>query len=157
MAEVGDLIFVQWNDLYKKERPFMAFIDPPPDAKDQRVTNLLYEDHQIHFQDLRERRKPYSIDDEGFAYITHETNVEDFENATTVESEYFSECRDILQNHVTGVDDIYFFDWRVSLSVSFIALSFLFDLPYLISTPLSLLSLLSLGIYVTYRSRTASE
>lgn len=113
MCEVGPLLFVQWQDLYREEKPFMLFIDPPEGSNDVRTTNIIYESHQVAFNDLRGREQHYSTDDHGFAYVSHKTDFEDFENIPAVEGQYFAECVDILKANLGEVDEVFVFDWRV--------------------------------------------
>lgn len=118
MFETGSLQFVKWQDLYLEEKPFMLFIDPPKDGKDNRTTNIVYESRQVQFQDLRGREHLYDLDEHGFAYVHHQTDFQDYENLAAVETEYFAACSEILKNNLEGVDDIFIFDWRVRASPS---------------------------------------
>jgi hypothetical protein len=105
--------FLQWHDLYEREKPFHIFVEVPPHAKDQRRTNLIYEDREIIFHDVRGREPAYNLNEHGFAFHKQKILFEDFENAPAVQSEYLPEMERILKEEVDGVDKVFIFDWRV--------------------------------------------
>jgi hypothetical protein len=114
----GRVKFIQWQELYEYEKPFQIFIDPPKGAKDQRTTNLIYEDRTINVVDIRGEESTYSLDDHGFTYRHHESTFDDFEKRDAVETEYLPEMERVLKSEVDGVDKVYFFDWRVNCTIS---------------------------------------
>lgn len=109
------LKFITWQPLYETEKPFQIFMNIPPDVADQRTTNLVFEDHQVHIRDVRNTTQPASIDERGFIYRRHETSVTDFTSRDVVEKTYLPEVEQLLKDELEGVDKVFFFDWRVCL------------------------------------------
>jgi hypothetical protein len=114
----GDLLvslaFLKWQSLYELEKPFQLFVNIPPDAKDQRTTNLVFEKSTVPICDVRDIDMDWSIDKKGFIYRRHLTEFKDFENRSAVENVYLPQVEALLKKELDGVDRIFFFDWRVS-------------------------------------------
>lgn len=112
-----NLKFLHWQPLYETEKPFQLFVNIPPEAEDQRTTNLVFEDVALPIQDVRGISNDWNIDEKGFVYRRHETNatLEDFGSRKAVEQIYLPEVEDLLRKELEGVDRVFFFDWRVSL------------------------------------------
>ena len=108
------LKFLDWQELYTKEKPFQIFIDTPEDAIDQRGSNLVFKDVQVPLKDVRTMPDRFSLDDNGFIYRKHKTNIRNFSDRETVEMAYLPEVESILREEMKGVDRVFFFDWRVS-------------------------------------------
>jgi hypothetical protein len=47
------LKFLSWQQLYETEKPFQIFINIPTHVKDQRTTNLVYEDVEVQIEDVQ--------------------------------------------------------------------------------------------------------
>lgn len=111
------LKFITWQSLYEIEKPFQIFMNIPPDVPDQRTTNLVFSDHAIKIRDVRHYPKPCSIDERGFIYRKHRTEVpvEGFRNRETVEKSYLPEMEELLKKELgpETVDRVFFFDWRL--------------------------------------------
>ena len=110
----GTVKFLQWQELYERERPFWVLMDVPKDAVDQRTTNLVFEDVEQDFRDVRGREHQFSLDQHGFMYLRRQIDFEAFNNQEAVTSNYLPQLERLLQDHVDGVDKVFFFDWRVS-------------------------------------------
>jgi hypothetical protein len=108
------LKFLQWQPLYVHEKPFQIFINIPPSALDQRTTNLVFENITLPVHDIRFRPSPPTLDSHGFTYIKQETSVKDFSSRESVDKYYLPEIEALLRMEVEGVDQVFFFDWRVS-------------------------------------------
>lgn len=108
------LKFLKWQALYDTERPFQIFINIPAHVKDQRTTNLVYEDVDVQIADVRSHSENFDLDKDGFRYLTHTTTLQDFSQRQVVEDRYLPEIEKLLRKHVEDVDRVYFFDWRVS-------------------------------------------
>ena len=108
------LKFLDWQELYSNEKPFQIFIDIPDDAVDQRGSNLVFKDIQVPLKDVRTMPDHFSLDDNGFIYRKHKTNISDLADRETVETIYLPEVESILRKEMEGVDRVFFFDWRVS-------------------------------------------
>jgi hypothetical protein len=107
------LKFLKWQKLYEIEKPFQVFINIPPHVKDQRTTNLVYEDVQVDIKDARDHENSFNLDKQGFIYLKHTTNVQDFEQRAAVEEAYLPEIEQLIRSNMQGVDRVHFFDWRV--------------------------------------------
>ena len=126
------LKFLAWQDLYNHEKPFQIFIDIPPSAPDQRSSNLVFETVHVPLQDVRnlpdggggDTGKFFSLDGNGFVYRKHEMtgmlrDVGAFfaeADRETVERAYLPEVEKLLRGQIEGVDEVFFFDWRVGMS-----------------------------------------
>ena len=105
--------FLKWQTLYEQERPFQIFTDIPEAAADQRLTNLVYEDINQTFHNIRGRETCFHLDDHGFTYRRHQIDFEDFENRKAVEAEYLPQIEKLFRKCVDEVDKVFVFDWRV--------------------------------------------
>ena len=107
------LRFLKWQKLYEVEKPFQIFINIPEDAEDRRDTNLMFESISLKIHDVREQSRDFSLDDNGFMYRQHTTEVNNFTDRKTVDENYLPEMEGLLRKEVDGVDRVFFFDWRV--------------------------------------------
>ena len=108
------LKFLDWQELYSREKPFQIFIDIPDDAVDQRSSNLVFRNVKIPLKDVRTVPYEFSLDANGFIFRNYKTNVGEDLSRDTVETTYLPEIETILREELTGVDRIFIFDWRVS-------------------------------------------
>jgi hypothetical protein len=104
------LKFLEWQQLYEEEKPFQIFINIPKDAEDQRDTNLVFEDAEVHIEDVRTSERNFSLDETGFQFEKHVTSVKDFTNRKTVDEIYLPELEKLLRSKVDGIDRVFFFD-----------------------------------------------
>jgi hypothetical protein len=109
------LKFLKWQALYDTEKPFQIFINIPPDATDQRTTNLVYENVDLMAKDVRYIDFQTSLDKNGFIYCKHQTHIEKFNDRDYVDKYYLPEVEELLRSEVEDADRIFFFDWRVRL------------------------------------------
>lgn len=107
------LQFLKWQLLYETEKPFQIFINIPSHVDDKRTTNLVFENVEIAARDIRGVTADFDLDRHGFTYCNHKTKVEDFGSRDVVDRYYLPEIEELLRNQVTGVDRVFFFDWRV--------------------------------------------
>lgn len=105
--------YIKWQSIYEKERPFYCFIDIPKEVADQRTTNIVYEDRETLFHDIRGQESHFSLDEHGFTIRKHELQFNGWQDRERVEKEYLPEVEALIREHVDGADKIYFFDWRV--------------------------------------------
>ncbi|PVH88849.1 methyltransferase CmcJ [Cadophora sp. DSE1049] len=113
MTSTVSLKFLDWQPLYEEEKPFQIFINIPPDAADQRSTNLVFEDVNVEIQDVRGAlNNALDLDSSGFQFEKHHTAVTDFTNREVVDSLYLPEIEALIREKVSGVDRVFFFDWR---------------------------------------------
>ena len=110
---LASMKFLQWQSLYEVEKPFQIFINIPDHVEDKRTTNLVFEDNQLKVKDVRASATDFSLDQHGFMYRNHETALRDFTNRKHVEESYLPEVESLLRQEADGVDEVFFFDWRV--------------------------------------------
>lgn len=110
--------FLEWQELYERERPFHIFVDIPPEADDLRRSNLVFAPHDVTLSDTRPFKDTYQLNQHGFTYrdVTDQVlSFSDFSDQSEVEKHYLPMMEDFLRCHVDGVDKVFFFDWRVCL------------------------------------------
>lgn len=110
---VVTLKFLDWQELYAREKPFQIFIDIPDDAEDQCSSNLDFKDVQVPLIDVRTIPDNFSLDANGFIFRNYKVNVSNISNRETVETAYLLEIENILREEIPDIDRIYIFDWRV--------------------------------------------
>lgn len=113
---VSNLEFLQWQDLYEKEKPYELFIDLPDElATKLKQTNCKFTkvDHTIH--DVRGIEDTLSLDANGFIFRKYPTILSetDLLSRDSVDRVYLPEVESILRKEVVGVDRVFFFDWRL--------------------------------------------
>lgn len=105
--------FLKWQALYEFEKPFQIFINIPAHVKDQRTTNLVYEDVQVDVNDVRTYPTSFDLNREGFTYLKHRTKLQSFTQRATIEDQYLPEIEGLIRSNVENIDRIHFFDWRL--------------------------------------------
>lgn len=105
--------YIKWQQLYEREKPFQIFIDIPKDAVDQRYNNLVFEDKEETFFNVRGREHEFGLNNHGFTYRRHHFEFDDFENRTSVESRYLPLVEQFMRSELEDVGKVFFFDWRV--------------------------------------------
>ena len=115
LNEQAVLNYLDWQDVYAKEKPFQLFSVLPNSSLDgERTTNLVFKEGQVEFiRDVRGEESLYSLNDQGFAFKVYPTCLRDFSVRENIEKAYLSEMEELLKREVEGVDEVYFFDWRV--------------------------------------------
>jgi hypothetical protein len=100
------LKFLQWQDLYSTEKPFQIIANLPGDAEDKRLTNLVWEDKPKIIQDVRGVEDHFGLDDHGFMFLHHASEVSNFADKIIIETEYLPEVEALLRKNVNGVDRV---------------------------------------------------
>ncbi|TAQ90712.1 hypothetical protein B7494_g1008 [Chlorociboria aeruginascens] len=114
--ETGDFHYLEWQDIYKVEKPFQILIDLPKDTPVARKTNLVFsEGFEENVADVREHIRDFNLDTHGFTYATHTTQLEGvaFNDKTQVENVYIPECEKILRDAMDGVDQVHIYNWLI--------------------------------------------
>lgn len=111
---IGRITYLKWRDAYNKEKPFQILSDIPKDAKDQRTTNLEWEDHETRIRDVRGNEDHYSLDEHGFAFRTIKPLGIEVPDRRFIEEEYLPQLESFLQKELKNVQRVFFFDWRVN-------------------------------------------
>ncbi|KAH8722309.1 methyltransferase CmcJ [Ilyonectria robusta] len=112
--------FLEWQELYERERPFHIFVDIPPEADDLRRSNLVFAPHDVTLSDTRPFKDTYQLNQHGFTYrdVTDQVlSFSDFSDQSEVEKHYLPMMEDFLRCHVDGVDKVFFFDWRLRMAM----------------------------------------
>jgi hypothetical protein len=104
--------FLKWQDLYKKERPFQMFMDLPPEVKDQRKTNVVFEDVDLLVNDMRGKEPDFELDTHGFM-VTQLPPFEGRLDTATIEEFHLPAVEKLLKEKVDGADRVILFNWRV--------------------------------------------
>jgi hypothetical protein len=109
--------YVDWQDVYKTEKPYQVFSAiPETDLPEQRSTNLVFKDGPLeHIYDARGKKNDFDLDTHGFAFREHRLSSVDFAVGQEIEDRYLSEVESLLREDLDEVDQVYCFDWRVSM------------------------------------------
>ncbi len=113
----GNLQFLKRLDLYQREVPFQIFMPIPEDAEDPRPDNLEFEAKEHLIEDIRDTNENFTLDSHGFEHLTCPPSWVPTSTSTRqdVEAFYLPDVENLIKTHVEDVDEIFFFDWRVSL------------------------------------------
>ena len=120
---VSNIKYIKFLELYKREKPFSILIDIPKNAPDQRYTNVVYEDREETFHDVRGKEQTFSLNDHGFTYRHHNFEFDDYEDREAVEAGYLPKVEQFIRAEVEDVDKVFFFDWRVWNEIVYLFLS----------------------------------
>ena len=112
---VSSIKYIKDIELYKKEKPFQILIDIPKHAPDQRHTNVVYEEREEIFNDVRGKEQEYSLDDHGFTYRHYDFAFDEYQDRAAVEAKYLPKLEEFIKREVQDVDKVFFFDWRVCI------------------------------------------
>ena len=111
--------YIRWQQLYEREKPFQIFVDIPPDAADQRYNNLVFENKEETFHNIRGQERKFSLNGHGFTFRHYDFDFDDFEDRASVESIYLPKVEKFIKAEIEDVDKVFFFDWRVRAQISF--------------------------------------
>jgi hypothetical protein len=106
------LKFLQWQELYKREKPFLCFVDIPEDAEDKRDNNLVFEDRETRITDIRPSKDQFTLDGNGLMMRNHRSSVSR-SDTETIKEIYLTEVEELVKQSIDGVDEVFIFDWRV--------------------------------------------
>lgn len=108
--------FLKWQDLYRHEKPFELFVDLPKESQDQRRTNIVLEEKDVLFQDVRGKHHDFDLDHHAFMFTLHRSSLTDYAIREEVEKIYLPEVENLIKSTVEGADKVTIFDWRVSIN-----------------------------------------
>ena len=119
LEENATLQYLKWQELYETEKPYQLFSTVAKQELPVRgATNLEWTKGDVEIiHDVRGRVSQFTLDTNGFAFLKVPTNFRDFESSEQIEKIYLPEVEDILWREVEGVDQIYFFDWRIRKNI----------------------------------------
>ncbi|KAI1271158.1 hypothetical protein F5Y07DRAFT_383894 [Xylaria sp. FL0933] len=112
MAETAFVRFLQWSSLYEKERPFQIFTDLLPESKDQRTTNLAWDERQIEVHDFRADSNQFQLDSHGFT-TRRLPGFSDLLDREFITSQYLPAVKNMLQSQLQDVGTVFVYDWRI--------------------------------------------
>ncbi|KAL9117181.1 MAG: hypothetical protein Q9187_006286 [Circinaria calcarea] len=112
-GETVTLQYLTWTNLYLREKPFQLFLELPPDAPDQRKTNLTFEKKEVVVRNIREHGSEFALDTHGFMArrLSVTPDLEKLD-ASNMESAYLPKIERLVKSEVEGVDRVFFYDWR---------------------------------------------
>lgn len=112
MTETAFVRFLQWSSLYERERPFQIFTDLLSESKDQRKTNLVWDERQIEVKDFRPIADQFQLDTAGFAtHLLPGFGV--LMDRGTIIEQYLPAVQDMLQSQLPDAGTVFVYDWRV--------------------------------------------
>ncbi|KAF2175361.1 putative 7 alpha-cephem-methoxylase [Zopfia rhizophila CBS 207.26] len=104
------LKYFKWKDLYEQEKPYILLMDVPDDFPS---CNFEFEDGQLEtIHDLRGRDVTFSLEDNAFKVVHFPTKQRNWDRAS-VQNDYFPEMEHLIRREISGVTDVFFFDWRL--------------------------------------------
>jgi hypothetical protein len=114
---VANLSFLQWQELYKVEKPYEIYVDLPEGHPGVTQNNLLFERVKTIIKDVRGHEKSFKLETQGFQFAEFPTKLQDadLDNRHRVESIYLPEAEHLLRKEYPNASRIFIFDWRVSM------------------------------------------
>ena len=104
-------MYLKPDDLYQKEKPFISQV--PFLSKNSRGTNLLEEPHEMRIRDVRGLEELFSLDVQGFQYLTHDFSHKPDHNIDNPDHPYLSEVAEMLKTYLQA-DLVQIYDCNVS-------------------------------------------
>jgi hypothetical protein len=109
------MTYIEWQDLYSTEKPFQIFVSFDAGAGENiRDTNIVFgqgTEEIIH--DCRGKEGDFTLDEHGFSFVTHHSQMVSWDDSDTVKEVYLKEVEEVLRQQVDDVGQVFFFDWRV--------------------------------------------
>ncbi|KAJ5679789.1 methyltransferase CmcJ [Penicillium macrosclerotiorum] len=101
--------------IYDEEKPFRIFTNLPPDALDQRYSNLEFEKKEVTIHDIRDQIPAPTLDGRGFEVREWPSSldVHTIWNKDDVENVYLPELETMLRKKDPSIHRVFFFDWRI--------------------------------------------
>jgi hypothetical protein len=99
----GTVNYIKWKSLYEIEKPFQIFTNIPPDAVDQRDTNLEWEPHDIEIYDAREVEESLELDTHGFTFRHSPFALPHQLTKDYIESQYLPYVEQLLRKEMKDI------------------------------------------------------
>lgn len=124
----AQLTYLQWQELYKTERPYdIASAYYHGDIPKTNVVLLKSSEEEL-VHNVRGQEKDFELDKHGFAFCRlegNEASLKNFHDRDAVENFFIPEIVEpLLTKHVESAERIFVFDWHVSRSKRSSRLSF---------------------------------
>ena len=115
LDEKVKLRFLQWQGLYKEEKPF-EIVTETIQGSENRRTNLLFGTNgEQTITDIRGREgTQFALDSHGFAYRPKPCPFDCYDNKQRILEEYLPWAESIIKQEIGGIGRVFIFDWRVS-------------------------------------------
>jgi hypothetical protein len=109
------LNYMKWNDTLKGEKPYQLVSEDLPSLYGIPRQNFEFgSGPEEQISDIRNTQSIFNVDDHGFAILHHSFPEINFGDVASVEQVYQPEVERLLKEKIGGVDELYFFNWRVS-------------------------------------------
>lgn len=117
LDEKVKLRFLQWQGLYKEEKPF-EIVTETIQGSENRRTNLLFGTNgEQTITDIRGREgTQFALDSHGFAYRPKPCPFDGYDNKQRILEEYLPWAESIIKQEIEDSGRVFIFDWRVSES-----------------------------------------
>lgn len=115
LDEQVKLRFLQWQDLYKEEKPFEIVTDAIQGSENRRTNLVFGTNGQQTVRDVRGReRSRFALDSHGFAYGFKPCPFDGYDDKQRIVEDYLPWAESVIQHEVGDSGCIFIFDWRVS-------------------------------------------
>ena len=113
--EKVELRFLQWQDLYKEEKPF-EIVTETIQGSENRRTNLVFGTNgQQIIKDIRGTEESrFELDSHGFSYRSRPCPFDGYDDKRRIREEYLPWAESIIKQEVGEPGRVFIFDWRVS-------------------------------------------
>ena len=112
------LMYLQWDELFRKEKPYQIVSENIPEVQHLAKQNIrMAEGPEELITDIRGNESAFSLDENGFQIYEHNFPTIDYQKLEDVEQIYKPELERLLRRNVLGVDKVEFFNWRVSIPI----------------------------------------
>lgn len=95
-------------------RPRVYTFDPP---EGEPQTNATYQDYPVRIHDLRQAGQDFTLDQEGFALLRHQSAVAGFTDEDEIRRVYYPESAELI-GRITGADRVFIFDHTIRRRVA---------------------------------------
>ncbi|KAB5562831.1 hypothetical protein GE09DRAFT_761510 [Coniochaeta sp. 2T2.1] len=117
--EYHRLRYALWDDRFYHEKPY-TIVSHLPQLDESRQANIKFgEGPDELITDVRGKEGEFSLDNNGFAFVSHAFPKFDPTDAESVEKNMYPVFEEFLKQHVQGVDRVHFFDYRVRSNQSY--------------------------------------
>lgn len=127
-AVLGQFNYFQWSPVFKEEKPYYLYTDPPPGQPNANFSTQPGEAEIIH--DVRGKEKEFNLDDNGFAFGRQDYphTLKDMDDVT-IKTQYLPSLEVMIRDLLQQECEIFWFDWRVrALLVSLLNYHWLINL-----------------------------
>ncbi|KAF6220111.1 hypothetical protein HO133_003242 [Letharia lupina] len=117
LDEKVKLRFLQWQGLYKEEKPF-EIVTETIQGSESRRTNLLFGTNgEQTITDIRGREgTQFALDSHGFAYRPKPCPFDGYDNKQRILEEYLPWAESIIKQEIGDIGRVFIFDWRLRRS-----------------------------------------